>query len=161
MSNNEGNFKILMKEIDHKKNNKLLISYIGFKPQELSINDLKDPVIIEMESTEKYLDEVKITNGAEEIIKKAIKNFAKNYAEKPYAMFGLQSEELENQSQTKIYFLEADLRSIMPKFQSGKKIKIELKNLRQKDYSNSDSSNFVIWGATGRAIEYFDISSYI
>lgn len=159
MSNNEGNFKILMKEIDHQKNNKLLISYIGFKPQELSINDLKDPVIIKMEYTEKYLDEVKITNGAEEIIKKAIKNFAINYAEKPYAMFGLQSEELENQSQTKIYFLEADLRSIMPKFQSGKKIKIELKNLRQKDYSNSDSSNFVIWGATGRAIEYFDISS--
>lgn len=159
MSNNEGNFKILIKEIDHQKNNKLLISYIGFKPQELSINDLKDLVIIEMESTEKYLDEVKITNGAEEIIKKAIKNFAINYAEKPYAMFGSQTEELENQSQTKIYFLEADLQSIMPKFRSGKKIKIELKNLRQKDFSNSDSSNFVIWGATGRAIEYFDISS--
>ena len=159
MSNNEGNFKILIKEIDYQKNNKLLISYIGFKSQSLSINGLKDPVIIEMESTEKYLDEVKITNGAEEIIKKAIKNFTLNYAEKPYAMFGSQSEELENQSQTKIYFLEAELQSIMPKFQSGKKIKIELKNLRQKDFSNSDSSNFVIWGATGRAIEYFDISS--
>jgi len=159
LSNYEGNFKILIKDTDHQKNNKLLISYIGFKPQELFINSLKDPVIIEMESTEKYLDEVKITNGAEEIIKKAIKNFSLNYAEKPYAMFGSQSEELENQNQTKIYFLEAELQSIMPKFQSGKKIKIELKNLHQKDFPNSDSSNFVIWGATGRAIEYFDISS--
>ena len=74
-------------------------------------------------------------------------------------MFGSQSEELEDQNQVKIYYLEAELQSIMPKFQSGKKIKIELKNLRQKDFSNADSSNFVIWGATGRAIEYFDISS--
>ena len=159
ISNNEGCFKILIKEIDHQKNNKLIISYIGFKQLELSINGLKDHVIIEMESTEKHLDEVKITNGAEEIIKKVIKNFTLNYAEKSYAMFGSQSEELENQNQAKIYYLEADLQSIMPKFQSGKKIKIELKNLRQKDFPNADSSNFVIWGATGRAIEYFDISS--
>jgi hypothetical protein len=159
ISSNEGYFKILIKEIDHQRNNKLIISYIGFKQEELSINGLKGPVIIEMESTEKHLDEVKITNGAEEIIKNAIKNFALNYAEKSYAMFGSQSEELENQNQAKIYYLEAELQSIMPKFQSGKKIKIELKNLRQKNFSNSDSSNFVIWGATGRAIEYFDISS--
>lgn len=159
MSSHEGYFKILIKEIDQQRNNKLIISFVGFKQQELSIDDLKDPIIIEMESTEKYLDEVKITNGAEEIIKKVIKNFALNYAEKSYAMFGSQSEELENQNQAKIYFLEAELQSIMPKFQSGKKIKIELKNLRQKDFSKADSSNFVIWGATGRAIEYFDFSS--
>lgn len=159
ISSNDGYFKILIKEIDHQKNNKLIISYIGFKQQELSIISLKDPFIIEMEYTEKHLDEVKITNGAEEIIKKVIKNFALNYAEKSYAMFGSQSEELDDQNQVKIYYLEAELQSIMPKFQSGKKIKIELKNLRQKDFSNADSSNFVIWGATGRAIEYFDISS--
>lgn len=159
ISSNEGYFKILIKEIDHQRNNKLRISFIGFKQQELSINGLKDPIIIEMESTEKYLDEVKITNGAEEIIKKAIKNFALNYAEKSYAMFGSQSEELENQNQEKIYYLKAELHSIMPKFKSGKKIKIELKNISQKDFSIADSSNFVIWGATGRAIEYFDFSN--
>lgn len=159
ISSPEGYFKISIKEIDHQRKNKLIISFIGFKHQELSIDGLKDPVIIEMESTEKYLDEVKITNGAEEIIKKVIKKLALNYAEKSYAMFGTQSEELENQDQAKIYYLEAELQSIMPKFHSGNKIKIELKNLRQKDFSNADSSNFVIWGATGRAIEYFDFSS--
>lgn len=159
ISSHEGYFKISIKEIDHQRKNKLIISFIGFKHQELSIDGLKDPVIIEMESTEKYLDEVKITNGAEEIIKKVIKKLALNYAEKSYAMFGTQSEELENQDQAKIYYLEAELQSIMPKFHSGNKIKIELKNLRQKDFSNADSSNFVIWGATGRAIEYFDFSS--
>ena len=58
-----------MKEIDHQKNNKLLISYIGFKPQELSINDLKDPVIIEMEYTEKYFS---LKYGLEKILGRSV-----------------------------------------------------------------------------------------
>ena len=112
-----------------------------------------------MESVENQLDEVKITNGAEEIIKKAIRNFKINYADKPYAIFGIQSEELEDQNKNQIYHLTADLKSIMPKFSSEDKIKIELNNLSLKESKKADSSNFVLWGATGRAIEFFDFSN--
>ena len=159
ISSNDGSFKITIREIDQQKSNKLKISFIGYRTQEFNIKSVKDNLIIEMESVENQLDEVKITNGAEEIIKKAIRNFKINYADKPYAIFGIQSEELEDQNKNQIYHLTADLKSIMPKFSSEDKIKIELNNLSLKESKKADSSNFVLWGATGRAIEFFDFSN--
>ena len=159
ISSNDGSFKITIREIDQQKSNKLKISFIGYRTQEFNIKSVKDNLIIEMESVENQLDEVKITNGAEEIIKKAIRNFKINYADKPYAIFGIQSEELEDQNKNQIYHLTADLKSIMPKFSSEDKIKIELNNLNLKESKKADSSNFVLWGATGRAIEFFDFSN--
>ena len=159
ISSNDGSFKISIREIDQQKSNKLKISFIGYRTQEFNIKSVKDNLIIEMESVENQLDEVKITNGAEEIIKKAIRNFKINYADKPYAIFGIQSEELEDQNKNQIYHLTADLKSIMPKFSSEDKIKIELNNLSLKESKKADSSNFVLWGATGRAIEFFDFSN--
>jgi hypothetical protein len=47
----------------------------------------------------------------------------------------------------------------MPKFSSDEKIKIELNNLNIEEFKKADSSNFTIWGATGRAIEFFDFSN--
>ena len=158
ISSNDGFFKITIREIDREKNNQLKISFIGFKTQEINLKSIKDNLIIEMESIEKQLDEVKITNGAVEIIKKAIRNFKINYSNKPYAMFGTQSETLEDQNQNKIYHLTSELKSIMPKFSSDEKIKIELNNLNIEEFKKADSSNFTIWGATGRAIEFFDFS---
>jgi hypothetical protein len=159
ISSNDGSFKITIREIDQQKNNQLKISFIGYKTQEINLKSIKDNLIIEMESMENQLDEVKITNGAEEIIKKVIRNFKINYANKPYAMYGSQSETLEDQNQNKIYHLTSELKSIMPKFSSDDKIKIELNNLNMEEFKKVDSSNFVIWGATGRAIEFFDFSN--
>ena len=159
ISSNDGSFKITIREIDQQKNNQLKISFIGYKTQEINLKSIKDNLIIEMESMENQLDEVKITNGAEEIIKKVIRNFKINYANKPYAMFGSQTETLEDQNQNKIYHLTSELKSIMPKFSSDDKIKIELNNLNMEEFKKVDSSNFVIWGATGRAIEFFDFSN--
>ena len=159
ISSNDGSFKITIREIDRQKNNQLKISFIGYKTQEINLKSIKDNLIIEMESMENQLDEVKITNGAEEIIKKAIRNFKINYSNKPYAMSGSQSETLEDQNQNKIYHLTSELKSIMPKFSSDDKIKIELNNLNMEEFKKVDSSNFVIWGATGRAIEFFDFSN--
>ena len=159
ISSNDGSFKITIREIDQQKKNQLKISFIGYKTQEINLISIKDNLIIEMESMENQLDEVKITNGAEEIIKKAIRNFKINYANKPYAMFGSQSEILEDQNQNKIYHLTSELKSIMPKFSSNDKIKIELNNLKMEEFKKADSSNFTIWGATGRAIEFFDFSN--
>lgn len=159
ISSNDGSFKISIREIDQQKSNKLKISFIGYRTQEFNIKGVKDNLIIEMESMENQLDEVEITNGAEEIIKKAIRNFKINYADKPYAIYGIQSEELEDQNKNLIYHLTADLKSIMPKFSSEDKIKIELNNLNLKESKKADSSNFVLWGATGRAIEFFDFSN--
>jgi hypothetical protein len=159
ISSNDGFFKITIREIDREKNNQLKISFIGFKTQEINLKSIKDNLIIEMESIEKQLDEVKITNGAVEIIKKAIRDFKINYSNKPYAMFGTQSETLEDQNQNKIYHLTSELKSIMPKFSSDEKIKIELNNLNIEEFKKADSSNFTIWGATGRAIEFFDFSN--
>ena len=156
ISSHEGYFKISIKPADLQKNNKLKISFLGYKSQNLNLNDVKDNLIIELETKENQLDEVKITNGAEEIIKQAIQNFKLNYANKPYAMYGIQSEDLEDQNQKKIYHLRADLKAIMPKFSSREKIKIELTNLFLIEFKKADSSNFFIWGATGRAIEFFD-----
>ena len=159
ISSNDGSFKITIREIDKQKKNQLKISFIGYKTQEINLKSIKDNLIIEMESMENQLDEVKITNGAEEIIKKAIRNFKINYANKPYAMFGSQSEILEDQNQNKIYHLTSELKSIMPKFSANDKIKIELNNLKMEEFKKADSSNFTIWGATGRAIEFFDFSN--
>ena len=159
ISSNDGSFKITIREIDRQKNNQLKISFIGYKTQEINLKSIKDNLIIEMESMENQLDEVKITNGAEEIIKKAIRNFKINYSNKPYAMSGSQSETLEDQNQNKIYHLTSELKSIMPKFSSNDKIKIELNNLNIEEFKKADSSNFTIWGATGRAIEFFDFSN--
>ena len=159
ISSNDGSFTITIREIDQQKKNQLKISFIGYKTQEINLKSIKDNLIIEMESMENQLDEVKITNGAEEIIKKAIRNFKINYANKPYAMFGSQSEILEDQNQNKIYHLTSELKSIMPKFSSNDKIKIELNNLNIEEFKKADSSNFTIWGATGRAIEFFDFSN--
>ena len=159
ISSNDGSFTITIREIDQQKKNQLKISFIGYKTQEINLISIKDNLIFEMESMENQLDEVKITNGAEEIIKKAIRNFKINYANKPYAMFGSQSEILEDQNQNKIYHLTSELKSIMPKFSSNDKIKIELNNLKMEEFKKADSSNFTIWGATGRAIEFFDFSN--
>lgn len=159
ISANDGSFKISIREIDQQKKNQLKISFIGYKTQGINLKSIKDNLIIEMESMENQLDEVKITNGAEEIIKKAIRNFKINYSNKPYAMFGSQSETLEDQNQNKIYHLTSELKSIMPKFSSNDKIKIELNNLKIEEFKKADSSNFTIWGATGRAIEFFDFSN--
>ena len=159
ISSNDGSFKITIREIDQQKSNRLKISFIGYRTQEINLKSIKDNLIIEMESMENQLDEVKITNGAEEIIKKAIRNFKINYANKAYAMLGSQSETLEDQNQNKIYHLTSVLKSIMPKFSSDDKIKIELNNLNMEEFEKVDSSNFVIWGATGRAIEFFDFSN--
>jgi len=159
ISSNDGSFKINIREIDQQKNNQLKISFIGYRTQEINLKSIKDNLIIEMESMENQLDEVKITNGAEEIIKKVIRKFKINYANKPYAMFGSQSETLEDQNQNKIYHLTSELKSIMPKFSSDDKIKIELNNLNMEEFKKVDSSNFVIWGATGRAIEFFNFSN--
>jgi hypothetical protein len=159
ISSNDGSFKISIREIDQQKNNKLKISFIGYRTQEINLKSINNNVIIEMELMENQLDAVEITNGAEEIIKKAIRNFKINYADKPYAIYGIQSEELEDQNKNQIYHLTADLKSIMPKFSSEDKIKIELNNLDLKESKKADSSNFVIWGATGRAIEFFDFSN--
>ena len=159
ISSNDGSFKITIREIDKQKKNQLKISFIGYKTQEINLKSIKDNLIIEMESMENQLDEVKITNGAEEIIRKAIRNFKINYANKPYAMFGSQSEILEDQNQNKIYHLTSELKSIMPKFSANDKIKIELNNLKMEEFKKADSSNFTIWGATGRAIEFFDFSN--
>ena len=159
ISSNDGSFKITIREIDQQKSNRLKISFIGYRTQEINLKSIKENLIIEMESMENQLDEVKITNGAEEIIKKAIRNFKINYANKAYAMLGSQSETLEDQNQNKIYHLTSVLKSIMPKFSSDDKIKIELNNLNMEEFEKVDSSNFVIWGATGRAIEFFDFSN--
>jgi len=159
ISSNDGSFTITIREIDQQKKNQLKISFIGYKTQEINLISIKDNLIFEMESMENQLDEVKITNGAEEIIKKAIRNFKINYANKPYAMLGSQSETLEDQNQNKIYHLTSELKSIMPKFSSNDKIKIELNNLKMEEFKKADSSNFTIWGATGRAIEFFDFSN--
>ncbi len=159
ISSNDGSFKISIRELDQQKNNKLKISFIGYRTQEINLKSINDNLIIEMELMENQLDAVEITNGAEEIIKKAIRNFKINYADKPYAIYGIQSEELEDQNKNQIYHLTADLKSIMPKFSSEDKIKIELNNLDLKESKKADSSNFVIWGATGRAIEFFDFSN--
>jgi len=159
ISSNDGYFNISIREIDQQKSNPLKISFIGYRTLEFNLKSVKDNLVIEMEPMENQLDEVKITNGAEEIIKKAIRNFKINYANKPYAMFGSQSETLEDQNQNKIYHLTSELKSIMPKFTSEDKIKIELKNLNLEEYKKADTSNFVIWGATGRAVEFFDFSN--
>ena len=55
--------------------------------------------------------------------------------------------------------MTSELKSIMPKFSSDEKIKIELNNLNIEEFKKADSSNFTIWGATGRAIEFFDFSN--
>ncbi|WP_117884230.1 serine hydrolase [Aureibaculum luteum] len=87
ISNQNGQFKIVIPQ--EKRNDSLVVSYIGFKTQTFSISNIKNPLEVFLKEDETTLKEVVITGyTAESIIKKAIEKIPSNYFSKPYKSKG-------------------------------------------------------------------------
>ncbi|WP_417887574.1 carboxypeptidase-like regulatory domain-containing protein [Zunongwangia sp.] len=87
VSNQNEQFKIIIPE--EKRNDSLVISFIGYKTQTLSISKIKNPLKVFLKADLVPLNEVIITGyTAESIIKKAIKKIPSNNFSKPYKFTG-------------------------------------------------------------------------
>jgi hypothetical protein len=71
ISNQNGQFKIIIPE--DKRNDSLVVSYIGYKTQNFSISEIKNPLVVFLEEVPATFNEVVITGyTAETIINRAI-----------------------------------------------------------------------------------------
>ena len=87
ISNKKGEFKITIPS--DKKNDSLVISYIGYNSQKISIASIKNPIEVFLIENQLTLNEVIVTGyTANSIIKKAIAKIPQNYYQKPYKSKG-------------------------------------------------------------------------
>lgn len=87
ISNQKGQFKIIIPE--DKRNDSLVVSYIGYKTQNFSISEIKNPLVVFLEEAPATLNEVVITwYTAETIINRAIEKTPSNYFSQPYRFKG-------------------------------------------------------------------------
>jgi CubicO group peptidase (beta-lactamase class C family) len=87
ISNQNGLFKIIIPE--EKRNDNLIVSYIGYKTQSFSISKIKKPLVVFLEKNPATLNEAVITGyTAEYIIKRAIKKIPSNYFSQAYKLKG-------------------------------------------------------------------------
>ncbi len=136
----------------------LQVSYVGYKPQNISIAAFKKDPIVEMEpSSQELLAEVKISNGADDIMRQVIKNYPTNYSDKPYSVIGTQWEDSRVGSKTN-YYLEATLRGIILSTQQKQKHQIEILDLKWIEKDSMRKGEYMLWAGTGKLIEYFDLA---
>ncbi len=91
VTNFDGAYEILIPK--NYENDSLLVSMLGFKPQKLAINELKDltNLDIALEENIVMLQEVEVTDRkltALEIVNKVLENITNNYPVKPYLLEG-------------------------------------------------------------------------
>ena len=87
ISNEKGAFKITISS--DIKNDSLVISYIGYNSQKISIASIKSPIEVFLVENQVTLDEVIVTGyTANSIIEKAISKIPQNYYQEPYKSKG-------------------------------------------------------------------------
>lgn len=87
ISNEKGEFKIIIPS--NNKNDSLVISYIGYHSQKISVSSIESPIEVFLIENQMTLNEV-VVNGynANSIIKKAIAKIPQNYYQEPYKSKG-------------------------------------------------------------------------
>lgn len=87
VSNEKGEFKIIIPS--NNKNDSLVISYIGYHSQKISVSSIKSPIEVFLIENQMTLNEVVVTGyTANSIIKKAIAKIPQNYYQEPYKSKG-------------------------------------------------------------------------
>lgn len=87
ISNEKGEFKITIPS--GQENDSLVISYIGYNSQKISIASIKSPIEVFLIENQLTLNEVIVTGyTANSIIKKAIEKIPQNYYKEPYKSKG-------------------------------------------------------------------------
>lgn len=134
------------------------VSYVGYKTQRVSLAVLKKDPVVEMEpSSQELLTEVKISNGADAIIRQVIEKYPTNYSAKPYSVIGTQWEDSRVGSKTN-YYLEATLRGIILSTRQRQKHQIEILDLKWIEKDSMRKGEYMLWSGTGKLIEYFDLA---
>lgn len=106
MSNREGSFSI---NVPLASADSLLISCVGYKTISISINSLKEGIIISMQPQVNQLEEVNISAiTALDIVRKALGRISENYAVAPFEAIGFYRETAKLDS-TYLSFAEAGM----------------------------------------------------
>lgn len=83
ISNEDGEFDFYIPE--SKRNDTLLVSFIGFNSYEIPLKIIKNPITIELQPANNVLDEVVLSQLTPlDYIKRALDNLTENYPQDPY-----------------------------------------------------------------------------
>ncbi len=83
ISNEDGEFDFYIPE--SKRNDTLLVSFIGFNSYEIPLQIIKNPIKIELQPADNVLDEVVLSQLTPlDYIKRALDNLSENYPQDPY-----------------------------------------------------------------------------
>jgi len=83
ISNEDGEFDFYIPE--SKRNDTLLVSFIGFNSYEIPLKIIKNPITIELQPANNVLDEVVLSQLTPlDFIKRALENLTENYPQDPY-----------------------------------------------------------------------------
>jgi len=107
ITNNNGRFSL--KISNRYYNNKIYISYLGYKTQERNIKEIKNQIVIFLQPTEKELAEVVIMTKSTllDLLKKAYKKIPENYPIYPTMLRGFYRETVKTPKNQYLYFAEA------------------------------------------------------
>ena len=156
LTNIKGYFEIKRNPKNDFLKNPLLISYVGYQKESIPFSYLKLGMSISLVQISSPLDEIKISNGAEKIIKKMVRSIPQNYPNKQYAILGSQTEVNSIENKKILYAMAYKIRAIIPPSGSIKKVKQEVFDIVQTDIASLDSIIYGRWGGTGQSIEVLD-----
>lgn len=159
VSNSEGQF--ILKLAKDNPNQKILVSFIGYKSKLISFSDLKsDKLRIELEPTAIQLPELSVSSrDAAELIKAVIDNKGKNYAGTPTLMTAFYRETIKK-NKTYASLSEAVVEINKQSYTSFKSDVVRLFKSRKKaDYAKLDTITFKLMGGPFNSL-YLDIMKY-
>ena len=115
------------------KNSTVIVSFMGYKTYKNPIQAFKNNSIIYIEESSSELAEVVVMgqNAIEDIIRKAVKNIPKNYAEHPTTVLGFYRESLTDDSLRYRYLAEGVLNIYKTSYKSRKEGQVSLVQARK------------------------------
>ena len=153
----QGNFQLKLTEYDLINKNKISISFVGYKTQEISIASANKPLLIQLEENSKDLNEVIVSSSARGLVEEAIRKIPENYPNHPFTMRGIITEKNKQKRDENLYELKAIVSARIPSYQDDKKeIDTKIEAIGKRSPYLLDTIRFVRWGGTGKVVEYFD-----
>ena len=157
LSDNNGHFKISISEFNTINKQKIHISYIGYKTQEIPIHLNNKPIIVQLEENAKNLNEVIVSSSARSLVEEAIRKIPENYTDHPYTLRGILSETNRQKKDEILYELKAIIAGKMEPYSNQKKeVDVKIDAIERRNQVDLDTITFVKWGGTAKVIEYFD-----
>lgn len=150
--NEKGAFKITIPS--DKKNDSLVISYIGYHSQKISIASIKSPIEVLLVENQVILDEIIVTGyTANSIIEKAISKIPQNYCQEPYKSKGFYRVTSQKDNNY-IHLSEAVFDIYQSKIDNNKK---QFKLEKMRAIKDEKASKGIDLGLKPKGIYEFDI----